>query len=189
MKNLVRILAIVAILGSFVQASYALSSPDARGVKAWVVQQGSWTIKGKNLAGSGVSAEVFSSSSFPSDRTFTVIVTTVSAGSQPYDTAWATGKFIDDSDRSVFIIHTDGDLEFTVSNSGVAHFNNAPSTLSPFTAHKIQLTYLGNEAKASVDGVQYFDITDPFIGALGNSPVQLVSFGPSSSTFSNPTVT
>ena len=189
MKSLVRTITILALLTVFVQASHALTSPDTPTVKGWTVEQGSWTVKGKNLSGSGVSAEIVSTSIFPSDRTFTVTMTTVSAGSQSYYVAWATGKFVDDSDRSIFLIHTDGTLEFTVSQAGLSHFNSLPSTLSPFTPHKIQLTYLGNEGKASVDGVQYFDLTDPFIGALGNSPVQLVSWGPSSSTFSSPTVT
>ena len=186
----VRLLIVMALAPMMLSMfSSPVLGASTRPVNGWTVQQGTWTIKGPHLNGGGVSAEVVSNKVYPSDRTFQVTMTTLSAGSQSWYVAWATGKYVDDCNRVILLIHTSGDLEFTYSSGCVSTFNVVYGTgLSPLVPHAFKMVFTGNEGKAYIDNVQYFDITTPVFGAMGATPVQLASWGPSQSSFENPTV-
>ena len=185
-KSLVYVVIVAAILSL---VSSPILGASAKGNIAWAVQQGTWTIKGPHLVGGGVSAEVVSNKVYPSDRTFQVTMTTLSAGSSSWYVAWATGKYVSDCNRVILLIHTTGDVEFTYSSGCVSTFNVVYGTgLSPLVPHVFKMVFAGNNGKAFIDGIQYFDVTSPIIGAMGNTPVQLASWGPSQSSFENPTV-
>ncbi len=48
---------------------------------------------------------------------------------------------------------------------------------SPTAWHTFKMVFIGNEVKASLDGTQYFDVTDSTFGALGASSVALMNGG------------
>ncbi len=183
MKSAVIVLAL-AFLASVALQPYA----NAVMVRDWIVLDGTWTFKGNTITGQGLSSKIVSAQAFPSDRTFQVKMKTLVAGDQTWYVAWMVGKYVDECNRVHFLIHTNGFLEFTTSTGCVPNFHFVQSTLSPFDWHTVRMELVGNSGKVYVDNVLYFDITDPIIGALGNGNVQLVSWGPSSSTFFGPRV-
>jgi len=166
------------------------TQPFARAVivRDWSVQTGAWTFRGISLTGEGVSSRVVSSQTFPSDRIFQVKMKTLVAGDQSWYVAWMVGKYVDECNRVHFLIHTNGFLEFTTSAGCTPNFHFVQSTLNPLDWHTVRMELVGNNGKVFVDNVLYFDISDPIIGAQGSGSVQLVSWGPSSSTFFKPQV-
>ena len=151
--------------------------------RQWTTQQGTWALESGELSGSGTSAEIKSTKTFPSDRTFQVRMKTVTAGSSSWYTAWAIGKYVDDCSRSTLILHTTGTLEFNVAVGCTKSTWTASTSLSVYDWHTFKMVYTGNNAKVYVDNVLYFDVTDTKFGQLGDSKVQLASWGPSHSHF------
>ncbi len=175
----------VIIIVAMSLSSLMILQPYANAVivRGWTVQQGTWTVRGATLTGSGVSAEIVSDQTFPSDLTVEVKMKTLVAGGSSWYAAWLLSKYLDECNRILFLIHTNGVLEFNPSTNCVADFHFVQTSLSPLDWHTVRIVFLGNNAKVYVDNVLYFDIDEPAIGAFGASRIQLASWGPSQSTF------
>ena len=165
------------------------SSPD------WTIISPTWTFVGGRLDGSGLSRlspKIRSSASFPSDRTFSLKFKTVTQGAQDWYAAWAVGKYVSEYDRTVVILHNSGGVEIAVSQlqpTGlVDHVYSVPTSLSNLAWHTLTVLYIGNNARVSIDGIVYLDVTDSIIGALGACSIELASCGDSESLFGGATI-
>ncbi len=188
-------LATVAVVLSaiMVAPSFSVVTSQSQRIVSWTVLSGTWTISNTGLTGQGVSAEILSSQSFPSDRTVTVkmrTITTTGTGSNccPYYTARANGKYVDYYNKVFMDIWTNGIINLVISTSTTYTNNGIQTNLSPFDTHTIKMVFLGNNVTVFVDGALYWNITDSRIGALGNAAIALSSWGTSESTFGFPRV-
>lgn len=166
------------------------NSPD------WTIISPTWAFVSGKLDGSGLSSlspKIKSTATFPSDRTFSVKFKTAIQGGVDYYAAWAVGKYVSEYNRTVVILHNSGGLELAVSELGstglVDNIYTAPTSLSNLSFHTLKVVYSGNNAKISIDGVLYLNVTDSIIGALGACSIELASWGNSESQFSSATIT
>ncbi len=151
--------------------------------RQWQSQAGTWNLESGELSGEGASARIITTKTFPSNRTFQVRMKTIAAGPSSWNTAWVIGKYDDECSRSTLVLHTTGVLEFNVAVGCTKTTWTASTVLSVYLWHTVKMLYVGNNAKVYVDNVLYFDVTDSKFGQLGDSNVQLASWGPSHSHF------
>ncbi len=149
----------------------------------WTVQRGTWALENGELSGEGTSASIVSTDAFPSDRTFQVRMKTILAGSSPWYTAWSVGKYVNDCSRATLTLHSTGTLEFNVAVACSVTGWAAATSLSVFGWHKVRMVFVGDNAKVYVDDSLYFDVTDSKFSQLGDSKIELASWGPSHSHF------
>jgi len=196
------IFAVSATILPLVEGQAALTSPTRITISNkpnspdWTIISPTWTFVSGKLDGSGLSSlspKIKSSTTFPSDRTFSVKFKTVIQGGVDYYAAWAVGKYVSEYNRTVVILHNSGGLELAVSELGstglVDDIYSAPTSLSNLSLHTLTVVYSGNNAKVSIDGVLYLNVTDTIIGALGACQIELASWGNSESQFSGTTIT
>ena len=159
----------------------------------WTIDSPVWSLKNGVLDGSGLtgylSPKIISSATFSSDRTVELDFRTVAAGDQTWYTAWILGKYANFYDKANLILFTTGALQFAVSSGGTVNYYNANATLGFGQWHHAKIVFAGNTATVYVNGTLFINITDPIIGALGDSPISLASWGNSESQFSSVTVT
>ncbi len=162
----------------------------------WTVASPLWSLQNGLLDGSGLtylSPKIISSRSFSSDRTVELDFRTPTPGSaEPYYTAWIVGKYDDFYDKCVLVLSVGGSVGLSMFSSRVGntvHNYSANTTLNPTDWHHAKLVFTGNNALAYINGTLYLNVTDPIIGALGDGPISLASWGDSESQFNNVTVT
>jgi len=159
----------------------------------WTIDSPVWALENGVLDGSGLtgylSPKIISTATFSSDRTVELDFRTVAAGSQPWYTAWILGKYADFYDKANVIVFSTGALQLSVSSGSTVNYYNANATLSLTHWHHGKIVFAGNTATVYVNGTLYLNVTDPLIGALGDSPISLASWGNSESQFNNVTVT
>jgi parallel beta-helix repeat protein len=153
-------------------------SPD------WTVLYPTWTMVNGYLDGAGVSAQIISTASFPSDRTVQDRAKTIASGDAPWKTAYLIGKYVDFYDKVTLLLQTDGTIIVQVWQGSTNHnYVSFNSGLSPYDWHTFALAFMGNTVFAYVDGTLYISATDPIFGALGACQVSLASWGTSESQF------
>src|SRR5207249_12328993 len=151
-----------------------------------------WTLNDGVLDGNGLtgylSPKILSTARFSSDRTVELDFRTVTAGDQPYYTAWIIGKYADFYEKTVLQLSTSHILELDVRLGDTIHYYFANTTFSPNQWLHAKLVFTGNNARAYINGTLYINVTDPMFGGLGNGPISLASWGNSESEFNNVTV-
>jgi hypothetical protein len=150
----------------------------------WTVMNPTWTTMNGYLDGSGVSAQIISTASYPTNRTVQDRAKTITSGDAPWKTAYLIGKYVDFNDKVTLLLETDGTVAVQVWQGSMNHnyvYHN--SGLSPYDWHTFKVAFVGNTVYAYVDGTLYITAMDPIFGALGACSVSLASWGPSESQF------
>ncbi|SRR6266571_1887744 len=150
----------------------------------WTNARGTWTVVNGYMDATGVSPQIQSGASFPSDRTVSVRAMTITSGETVYKVAYLYGKYVDFYDKLYMYIQTDGTIILAMwqgtTNHSYVYYN---SGLSPYSWHTFKMVISGNTAWAYIDGTLYITATDSIIGSLGAASVGLASWGPSESQF------
>jgi len=169
--------------------TFLSNDPNSPG---WTIDSPVWTLNDGVLDGNGLtgylSPKILSTARFSSDRTVELDFRTVTAGDQPYYTAWIIGKYADFYEKTVLQLSTSHILELDVRLGDTIHYYFANTTFSPNQWLHAKLVFTGNNARAYINGTLYINVTDPMFGGLGNGPISLASWGNSESEFNNVTV-
>ena len=161
----------------------------------WTVQSSVWTYKEGTLDGSGFSGnpspKIVVNDKFPSDRTISINFKTTATGPNDWDTAWIVGKYVDEYHKLVLVLSPSENLRLAVWYGNDAVFYDTQTNLSPLDWHTAVMRFTGGNGDhviVSVDGTLYFNVNHSYIGALGDSSIQLASQGSSESQFSDLTI-
>ena len=161
----------------------------------WTVQSPVWTYKEGTLDGSGFSGnpspKIVVNDKFPSDRTISINFKTTVTGPNDWDTAWIVGKYVDEYHKLVLVLSPSENLRLAVWYGNDAVFYDTQTNLSPLDWHTAVMRFTGGNGDhviVSVDGTLYFNVNHSYIGALGDSSIQLASQGSSESQFSDLTI-
>lgn len=139
----------------------------------WTKINGNWiTSQSGYLDGSGYYPEIRSTNTFASSRTVTARMLTVVAGSHNYDVAYLRGKWVDDNNKVVMYLTTDGYLEIDAKLSGTwYYYPNVHTGANPLVFHTFNMVFSGSQVQGYLDGQLYITLNNSVIGSFGSADV------------------